>query len=216
MPTPDVAPNGSPVAVYLALPAEPDLSRVRGVLPPNGSVLDLGCGVGRIANPLAAAGHSVVAVDDSAEMLARLAGPEPVLGDVWALNLRRRFDAVLALSHLINGREPALRSGLLGVCRRHLGANGKVVVQRYAPDWTPTEGVGTVGKVEVHLHDVALFEDGFSAQVTYRIGQQRWTQSFDGAIVDDAELASLAGAVGLSVVDTLDDTGAWVLLASAD
>ena len=213
---PDVAPDGSPVAVYLALPAEPDLSRVRAVLPPNCSVLDLGCGVGRIANPLAAAGHAVVAVDDSADMLAHIAGPEPVLGDIWALDLQRRFDVVLALSHLVNGRTLALRSSLLSVCRRHLAANGRVVVQRYAPDWTPMEGIRTVAEVEVHLHDVELFEDGFSAQVTYRVGPQRWTQTFDGAIVDDAELETLAADVGLTVLDTLDDSGAWVLLGTRD
>jgi len=65
---PDTAPDGSPVEVYLALSPEPDLTRVRSVLHPNCSVLDLGSGAGRIANPLAAEGHEVVAVDKSVEM----------------------------------------------------------------------------------------------------------------------------------------------------
>ena len=56
-----VAPDGSPVEIYAALPAEPELSRVRSLLAPGARILDLGCGTGRIANPLAADGHAVVA-----------------------------------------------------------------------------------------------------------------------------------------------------------
>ncbi|HEX3089280.1 MAG TPA: class I SAM-dependent methyltransferase [Ilumatobacteraceae bacterium] len=98
-----VVPDGSPVEVYLALEPEPDLSRIRSVLPAGASVLDLGSGPGRIANVVAAAGHDVVAVDDSPEILARVVRAETVLGDVWTLDLGRRFDAVLVLSHLIDG-----------------------------------------------------------------------------------------------------------------
>jgi 2-polyprenyl-3-methyl-5-hydroxy-6-metoxy-1,4-benzoquinol methylase len=74
-----VAPDGSPVDVYRALPSEPDSSRIRSILNEVGSILDLGCGPGRFSNPLAAAGHRVVAVDDSAEMLSWVLGAETVL-----------------------------------------------------------------------------------------------------------------------------------------
>ena len=49
------------------------------------------------------------------------------------------------------------------------------------------------------------------------IGRARiacWTQRFDAAIVDDAELASLAGASDLVVLRALDADGAWVLLGA--
>jgi SAM-dependent methyltransferase len=196
----------------LALPAEPDLSRVRSVLQPNWSVLDLGCGVGRIANPLAAEGHAVVAVDDSAEMLAHIAGPERVLHDIWTLDLGRRFDAVLALSHLLNSRSVERRRALLRICRTHLRAGGRLIVQRYAPGWTPVQETRTVGEIEVHLHHITPLDDGFAAQVTYRIGPRAWTQTFDAAVVDDTELNALSDAAALTVVDVLDDTGAWVVL----
>ena len=81
----DIAPDGSPVAVYLALPAAVDIARIRSVLPTGASVLDLGSGPGRIAAPLVAAGHTVTAVDDSPAMLAHVIGAETVLGDVWSL-----------------------------------------------------------------------------------------------------------------------------------
>ena len=64
---------------------------------PGASVLDLGSGPGRIANPLARAGHDVVAVDDSQAMLDHVEGATTVLADLWTLDLgsdvRRRARA---------------------------------------------------------------------------------------------------------------------------
>src|SRR5262245_568069 len=199
----DVAPDGSPVDVYRALPAEPALSLVRSVLcgfqglHGRASILDLGSGPGRLANALAAEGHRVVAVDDSADMLAHVTGAEAVLADVWTLDLGRRFDVVLALSHLVNEPERERRLQLLQVCRAHVSPDGIVVVQRYPPDWQPVEGTNEVGDVRVHLHDVVGHEDGsFSAVVTYRLGDRQWAQPFTARVVDDGVLASLAAASG--------------------
>jgi SAM-dependent methyltransferase len=209
----DVAPDGSPVDVYLALPAEPALGYVRSVLAHRSSVLDLGSGPGRLADALAADGHDVVAVDDSPLMLAHVVGAEPVLEDVWALDLDRRFDAVLASSHLLNDPEPSRRLQLLQVCRAHVRDGGTVVIQRYPPGWQPTEGRSEVGEVGVHLHDVVGHADGsFSAIVTYRLGDRRWDQAFAGWVVDDDELASLAAAAGFAVGEPIDAGRAWVVL----
>ena len=93
-------------------------------------ILDLGCGTGRIANPLAADGHAVVAVDNSEAMLARVVGAETVLGDVRSLDLGRQLDAVLALSNLINHPERSHRLDLLRVCHETLGHDGVIVGER--------------------------------------------------------------------------------------
>jgi SAM-dependent methyltransferase len=210
----DIAPDGSPVAVYLALPADVDIERIRAVLPTRAAVLDLGSGPGCIANPLVAAGHTVTAVDDSLAMLAHVVGAKTVLADVWSLDLGRRFDAVLALSHLVNAPTRERRLGLLRVCRRHLTADGIVVIQRYPPSWVPTEGTNAIGRVTTRLHDVVDRPDGFAAAVTYVLRDQSWTQHFAAAIVDDTELASLAAASDLEVLRALDEAGAWVLLGA--
>ena len=72
-----------------------------------GAVLELGVGAGRVALPLARAGHDVTGVDLSPAMLAALeaaAGAEPPAvrarlrwhrGDARALELGRRFDLVI-------------------------------------------------------------------------------------------------------------------------
>ena len=212
----DVAPDGSPVEVYLALPFEADLARVRAVIPPDASILDLGSGPGRLSNPLAAGGHDVVAVDDSAEMLSHVVGASTVLADVWQLELGHTFDVVIALSHLINDRSPARRIELLKVCRRHLADTGVIVLQRYPPDWSPLEETRSIGDVGVRLFDVQPFNDGgFAAAVEYRLGEQTWIQRFEAAIVDDAELNALAAAAGLIVRRELDDEGSWMLLGAS-
>ena len=210
----EVAPDGSPVAIYLALPSEPELSIVREAVCAGASVLDLGSGPGRLANPLAAAGHEVTAVDDSAEMLHHVVGASAVLADVWQLDLGRRFDVVLATSHLINHPSQAGRAALLDVCRRHVRDGGSVLVQRYPPAWVPAEGRRMVGPVEVHLHDVEPLDGCFSAVVTYSLGAQAWDQAFMAAVVDDDELRRSAAAAGLDVTAVLDDAGAWVLLVA--
>jgi SAM-dependent methyltransferase len=210
----DVAPDGSPVDVYLALPFEADLARVRAVIPSDASILDLGSGPGRLSNPLAADGHDVVAVDDSADMLSHIVGASAVLADVWQLDLGRKFDVVMALSHLINDRSASRRIELLETCRRHLADTGVIVLQRFPPDWSPLEESRSIGDVGVRLFDVQPFnDDGFAAAVEYRLGEQTWIQRFEAAIVGDAELNALSTAAGLIVRRSLDDERSWMLLA---
>ena len=207
-----IAPDGSPVEMYLSLPAAPDLDVVRSVVGTAASILDLGCGVGRLANPLAEDGHQVAAVDESHEMLACLHGPEPVHADVWQLDLGRRFDVVLAMSHLINDRSTLRGLQLLRVCRRHVHHNGIVLIQRYPPQWLPAPSTATIGPVEVDLHDVVILDDGFSAAVTYSIGPRSWVQHFDGRTINDGELQAMAAATGFNVREALDDANEWIVL----
>jgi SAM-dependent methyltransferase len=209
-----VAPDGSPVEVYLAVSPHPDVDRIREMLPVGCSVLDLGAGVGRLANPLAKAGHRVVAVDDSPEMLAHIDGPTPVLADIWSLHLGEHFDAVLALSHLINCTPRTHRVQLLHVCRRHLRYRGVLIVQRYPPTWVPTEGVSASGAVAIRLHDVVQHSGWFTASVTYALDDRSWTQHFDAATVGDEELGELAAQTGFEIGSALDDAGAWVTLTA--
>jgi 2-polyprenyl-3-methyl-5-hydroxy-6-metoxy-1,4-benzoquinol methylase len=54
------------------LPSLGEIEYVESLLSPNSSVLDLGAGAGRIADPLAELGHRVTAVDESPEMLAHI------------------------------------------------------------------------------------------------------------------------------------------------
>lgn len=99
------------------------------------SILDLGCGTGNHAHPLAARGYQVTGVDRSAEMLdkarAKLGnqhGPQFVQGEIQELDLDHRFDVVLmmfaVMGYLASDRD--LEQGLRTV-RKHLRAKGLYV-----------------------------------------------------------------------------------------
>ena len=80
-----VAPDGSPVEVYRALPRPAELDAIHDAIPAGSTILDLGAGVGRFARPLAGLGHHVIAVDHEPAMLAELGsvdGVEPVVADI--------------------------------------------------------------------------------------------------------------------------------------
>jgi SAM-dependent methyltransferase len=146
-----IAPDGCAVDVYARLPAEPDLDLIDAALPRRATVLDLGCGTGRLAVPLARRGHQVLGVDESAEMLARIdpslpgLSPPPALRTVQARiqdldggptdPIGERFDAVLLASHLINSAEPGLAPSLLRACRQHVAPGGRVLIQWHPPEW---------------------------------------------------------------------------------
>ena len=92
-------------------------------------VLDLGCGTGNHAVPLAQRGYTVVGVDRSDEML-RQAGERSssarfVRGDITDLQLDESFDAVLMMFAVLGyqTRNCDVRAAL-GGARRHLDNNG--------------------------------------------------------------------------------------------
>jgi 2-polyprenyl-3-methyl-5-hydroxy-6-metoxy-1,4-benzoquinol methylase len=65
--------DGCAVEFYALLPTFGEPGIVHAAVPPGASILELGCGTGRILRPLAALGHPVTGVDDSPDMLARVA-----------------------------------------------------------------------------------------------------------------------------------------------
>jgi SAM-dependent methyltransferase len=123
--------------LYLALAAQGD-----------GAVLELAAGTGRIALPLALAGHRVVAVDNDPAMLARARktwtlapapkGPgalELVAADLLEVDLGRRFDLViLALNGLLLMGTATRQQAALDAIARHLRpARGRAVVDISLP-----------------------------------------------------------------------------------
>lgn len=206
--------DGSPVPVYLAAPAGPGPSLIDEALGEPSDVLELGAGAGRMTRLFVAYGHRVVAVDDDPAMLEHVTGAETVCADLFSLDLGRRFDAVVAASHLINVPEVDTRRRLLQVAAAHLRTRGIVVLERHEPDWArePSGGSASLGPVQVELRIGEVDARGFDAAVTYRLGQRSWEQPFRAAPADDDVLANLAAEVGLSFDGCLDDERTWVRL----
>jgi SAM-dependent methyltransferase len=190
---------------------EPEI--VHAAIPAGASILDLGAGAGRMTARLVELGHPVVAVDESAEMLAHVRGAETVQARIQDLALGRRLDAVLLASHLVNTPDRDLRAGFLRTCRAHVRDGGQVVLQRHPPAWfdEAAEGERTTGGVTFRLRDLARPGPGLlAATVEYQVGERVWTQTFTTERLDDGALtAALAGA-GLTVDAYLTGDGSWV------
>ena len=125
-----------------------DLEVWTGLAAGAGSVLDLGCGIGRVARHLADGNRDVVGVDHDPAMIAdlnRLATEPRVTGvtaDVTALSAavpgRERFDLVVApqqLLHIVGG--PENRRRLLSGAAARLAPGGIAAFAIH--EWTPGE-----------------------------------------------------------------------------
>ena len=101
------------------------------------TVLDAGCGTGRVAIELARRGVEVVGVDLDASMLdtARAKAPdlEWYLADLASLDLRgsdgapRRFDVVVAPGNVMIFVEPGSEATVIARCGAHLAEGGRLI-----------------------------------------------------------------------------------------
>ncbi len=205
--------DGSPVELYRRLAHLDEVDRFAGLVPPSHSILELGCGAGRITRELLARGHPVTCVDNSEDMLALLPpGARKVLADIETLDLKRTFDTVLLASCLVNVPEAGLRNRLLAACRRHLGAEGVLVFERQDPAWLEEAVVGAAGRVgaiEVFVDRVRRRGDEVEMVLRYRDGADEWTHSFVAMRMDDAALGELLEAHGFGAPLWLDPRRRW-------
>jgi SAM-dependent methyltransferase len=211
-----VSADGSPLALYLALPAGEVPVLVHRAIRPASSILELGSGPGRLTRVLLALGHRVTAVDDSAEMLEHVTGADRVCADAFNLDLGRTFDVVLAASHLINQPGESSRSALLQVGRRHL-RGGMMLIERYPPGWllTASAGGSHLGPVRVQF-EPGLIHDGVrQATMTYQLESVTWHQTFHAEDVSDQLLEQEAKDAGLEVLGYIDENRCWAKLGVA-
>jgi SAM-dependent methyltransferase len=213
-----VSTDGSPVGLYARLAERSvDAELIHGLLPPGGDVLDLGCGTGRLAEPLARLGHPVTGIDNQPAMLAALRAATGVLGDVTTLDLGRRYAGVLAMSHFVDVADPGFVAAVLGTVARHLRPGGIAVVERHPPGWAATAEprVSERDGVRITLCDLVRTGGVLTATVRYEFDGTAAEQRFSVSDVDDARLTELAGAAGLAVDRVLTEDRTLVLLRPA-
>lgn len=209
------APDGSPVELYALLPplGEPEL--IASALRPAAEILELGCGAGRITHALVSLGFAVVAVDDSAEMLAHVRGAETVQAEIQTLDLGRRFGCVLLASNFVNDADEAHRDALLAACARHVRPDGVVLIQGFPDGWEPSEEETRAGTVMMRLRDG--WRDGplVGGVMEYSAGGRRWEHAFTSRLLDEAELDAALALAGLVRRRYLDPARSWVEAAPA-
>jgi SAM-dependent methyltransferase len=95
------------------------------------TVLDAGCGTGRVAIELARRGVTVVGVDadDSMVAAARVRAPEIEWhrADLTDFDIKRTFDIVVMAGNVPLFTPPGTQPALVAGCARHIGEGGRLI-----------------------------------------------------------------------------------------
>ncbi|WP_433365488.1 class I SAM-dependent methyltransferase [Actinoplanes sp. CA-142083] len=208
----EFTPDGCSVEFYRRLPVRDEPQIIAAASPPPATLLELGCGTGRVSGPLAELGYRVTAVDESPEMLAAVEGAETVLSSIEELALGKAFDIVFLSSFLVHNPDPAVRQRMLSVCRRHVEPDGTVIIQREGAGWhtkVPRQNPIADGFSRVTAStDVG---DGVrEVHVEYDFPDAHWTQTFRSRPLTVEQFETALREAGLFVERYLTSDGTWV------
>ncbi|MGW4446085.1 class I SAM-dependent methyltransferase [Streptomyces sp. NPDC004682] len=208
-----ITPDGCAVELYSRLPVgdEPDV--IAAAVPAGAHILELGSGVGRVTHALLERGFTVTAVDESAEMLARVRGARTICAPIEDLDLGERFDVVMLASFLVHTGDPEVRRGLLRTCVRHVAEGGCVLLQREGADYhsrIPRERVDPSGFTVRIVASDPVGEGVRSVRAEYVFPDALWTQTFRARPLTVAEFEEALAEAGLEVDSYLTEDGMWV------
>ena len=154
---------------------------VDSLLPPGGSVLDAGCGTGRVAIELARRGHDVVGVDLDPAMLdlARSKAPDLpwIEGDLastivtTAAGDQRQFDAAVAAGNVMIFLERGTEAAVVANIAAHLRPGGALVAGFQLSD----------GYMQLHVYDALAQRNGLELEARY--------STWEGAPFDGGDYA---------------------------
>lgn len=134
---------------------------------PPTSVLDAGCGAGRVASELAKRGVVTTGVDLDSDLLRyaeqRSSDVTWRHRDLADLDLGTRFDCVVLAGNVLPYVDPLRRADVVAACANHLQPDGRLVVgMNLRPDWPSADELqGWI--VEQHLKIVHMFA-GWNAE----------------------------------------------------
>lgn len=161
---------------------------VTGLAEPRESVLDAGCGTGRVAIRLSELGYDVVGVDVDPAMLAQAQAAAPELdwrlGDLSQLDLGATFDVVLLAGNTIPLLEPGTLAATCARLAAHLAPAGQLVCgfgldRNHLPPGCPVTPLAEVNAAmtDAGLHEVGLWSswdrEPFEASSGYAVTVHR-------------------------------------------
>jgi SAM-dependent methyltransferase len=104
------------------------------------TVLDAGCGTGRVGIELARRGIAVLGVDADPDMVAAARAKAPelewVTADLAEFDRPERFDVVVLAGNVVPYVAPERRAAAVAACVAHLAPGGRLVAGfQLRPDW---------------------------------------------------------------------------------
>ncbi|MFD3575786.1 class I SAM-dependent methyltransferase [Streptomyces sp. NPDC058644] len=212
-----ITPDGCAVELYARMTAgdEPDV--IAGAVPAGAHILELGSGAGRVTRPLLERGFRITAVDESAEMLEKVAALDgrvrTIRSPIETLDLGERFEVVTLASFLVHTGDVAVRRGMLRACRSHVTDDGCVLIQREGADYhtnLPRERVDP-GGYTVRIVSAEPVGDGVNeVRAEYVFPDAVWTQTFRARPLTKEQFEQALEEVGLRVDKYLTEDGIWV------
>jgi SAM-dependent methyltransferase len=149
-----------------------------------GSVLEVGCGTGRILLPIARSGRTIDGLDASPEMLQRCRAKleqEPVAvqrhvmlhrGDARDFDIGRQFDLVIApfrvMQHQITIED---QLGFLDSAARHLAPGGRLIFDVFNPNFAALVSADGVEREDTPQ---TTLPDGRTFRRAGRVARVRW------------------------------------------
>lgn len=178
------------------------------------TVLELGCGVGRLTSRLISMGCEVLAVDESSEMLDCLS--ERVVREhteIENLRLDRLFEVVLLASYLYNSPLPEIRQALARVARLHLKRDGCFLLQIHSQDALTLEQGHTSESdgITTTVERVQIEDSVIDATIRYSIDDLSWTHAFQTAVLRFDELEHELAVAGFHSIEWADEPNGWVI-----
>jgi len=208
----EFTPDGCAVDLYRRLPVRDEPQIIAAAAPPPATLLELGCGTGRVTKGLAEIGYEVTAVDESAAMLGFVTGAFTVQSPIEDLALGRVFDVVFLSSFLVHAPDILVRQRMLMACRRHVDYDGTVIIQREGAGWhtkIPRQNPIADGYSRVTASDDV--GDGVrEVHVEYDFPDAHWTQTFRSRPLTVQQFETALRDAGLFVERYLTPDGTWV------
>lgn len=204
--------DGCSVEFYRQLTADAEELRcIELGLSAPATLLELGCGVGRLTKPLMQRGYHITAVDNSPEMLECAPADTRILSDIEHLNLQERFDGVLMASRLLNCPKEEVRGLLVTSARRHLLEGGTLIVEVQPKSLLSLkagdEGVGPEYSAKIVSSNIT--GNCARATIEYRIGEQTWRHSYEAEYLAQDQLEALMQASGFKFTEWINSEKSW-------
>jgi SAM-dependent methyltransferase len=164
--------------------AEPEANFIQSLHPTPHSILDAGCGTGRIAIELSRRGFSPIGVDISTSMLAKARHLAPHLswrlGNISCVRLEQHFDAIILAGNVMIFLRKGTEQAVLHNMAHHLTPSGALITGFFL----------SMGRLQLDDYDKCASRAGLHLEARYSGWQHELWHPMSNYAVSVHRLAS--------------------------